>query len=59
MENNESPCPCGGTIFWKKENVNLKKELFRRLDVGICDICNVRYLSNDSADLIAEKLAKK
>ncbi|MBI2546132.1 hypothetical protein HYV81_03050 [Candidatus Woesearchaeota archaeon] len=52
----ESPCPCGGAITWRKENVSVKKEMFRRLDVGLCDTCHVRYLSNDSADLVIDKL---
>ena len=51
-----SPCVCGGIISWDKQNVHLFKEVFKKLEVGNCDSCKALYLSDDSADLVKEKL---
>ncbi len=54
-----SPCSCGGFVSWGKENVNVGKDIFRKLEVGTCDTCTAKYLSDDSADLILDKYKKR
>ncbi len=53
-----SPCSCGGMISWQKEDVKVGKDIFKRLEVGTCDTCTAKYLTDDSAELILEKYKK-
>jgi len=59
FERELSPCSCGGMIAWQKEDVRVGKDIFKRLEVGTCDTCTAKYLTDDSADLISDAYRKK
>ncbi len=53
-----SPCTCGGSIIWQKENIVFNKEHFKKVEVGICNECRMKYLSDDTAEMLVEKFKK-
>lgn len=59
LEKEISPCSCGGMIAWQKEDVRVGKDIFKRLEVGACDRCTAKYLTDDSADLILDAYRNK
>ena len=53
------PCPCGGKIQWKRENVVIDGVDCGILDVEHCGTCHQDYFPEDSMEVIEKKLQEK
>ncbi len=50
------PCPCGGSIRWKRERIIQEGIDCGMLDVEVCDSCGEEYLPQESMQIIEQKL---
>ena len=50
------PCPCGGKVKWKKEKVIKEGIDCGLLDVEICNKCGEEYFSDESMEVVENKL---
>lgn len=58
MKAEKIPCPCGGFVEWKKENVVQDGIDCGILDVEVCPKCETQYLPEESMLIVEEKLKK-
>ena len=56
MEKLDYPCPCGGKIIWKKEQVTIEGIGCGILDVEYCPTCGEQYLPEQSMEVVEKKL---
>ena len=56
MEKINYPCPCGGTIQWKKDRVLVEKIDCGILDVEQCPKCNEQYFPEETMKIVEQKL---
>lgn len=56
IKKNPYPCPCGGTIKWKKERVTQDGVDCGVLDVEYCEKCKEQYFPEESMRIVEEKL---
>lgn len=56
MEKIKYPCPCGGKIEWKKEEVVVDGIKCGILDVEYCPKCGEEYLLEESMIMVEKKL---
>ena len=50
------PCPCGGTVEWKKEKVMQEGIDCGLMDIETCKKCGEEYLPEESMLVIEQKL---
>lgn len=50
------PCPCGGTVKWKKERVIQEGIDCGILDVEYCSKCGEEYFPEESLEIVENKL---
>ena len=53
------PCPCGGNIKWKKDEVVMEGVNCGILDIEYCKKCGEEYLPDESFRVVEEKLKEK
>ena len=56
MEKLSYPCPCGGTLKWKKERIIEDGIDCGILDIEYCKNCGEVYLSDESLEIVENKL---
>ena len=56
MEKINYPCPCGGTLKWKKEKIIEEGIDCGTLDVEYCERCGEVYLPGESLEIVENKL---
>jgi len=56
MEKISYPCPCGGTLKWKKERIIEDEIDCGILDVEYCEKCGEVYLPDESLTIVENKL---
>jgi len=56
MEKIEYPCPCGGKIKWKKDEVIVEGVNCGILDVEYCLKCGEEYLPEETMEIVEGKL---
>ena len=59
MQKNEYPCPCGGKVKWKMENVIIEGVKCGLLNVEYCEKCGEEYFPEDAMEIIEKKLKEK
>lgn len=59
MQNVQYPCPCGGTLKWKRETVVIDNVDCGVLDVEYCAICGEEYFPEESMEAVEKKLGEK
>ena len=59
MERIQYPCPCGGKIKWKRDNVNVEGMDCGVLDVEYCQKCGEEYFPEETMEIVEEKLRRK
>ncbi len=50
------PCPCGGSVKWKREKVFQEGIDCGILDVEYCEKCGEEYLPEESIKIVEDKL---
>ncbi|MBS3145485.1 hypothetical protein J4414_01655 [Candidatus Woesearchaeota archaeon] len=56
MEKIEYPCPCGGKVKWKKDEVIVEGVNCGILDVEYCLKCGEEYLPEETMEIVEGKL---
>lgn len=56
MEKLSYPCPCGGTLKWKKERIIEEGIDCGILDIEYCKRCGEVYLPGESLEIVENKL---
>ncbi len=59
MQNIEYPCPCGGKVKWKKENVVIEGVECGILDIEYCENCGEEYFPEETMEIVEQKLKKE
>ncbi len=59
MEKIAYPCPCGGSIQWKKDKVIVDGVDCGILDVEYCEACGEEYFPEESMQIVEQKLKEK
>lgn len=59
MKKQEYPCPCGGTISWKKDKVIIEGIDCGILDTEQCAKCGEEYFPEESMEIVEAKLKKE
>lgn len=55
----EFPCPCGGKLTWKKEQVIEQGVDCGLLDIELCNKCGEKYYPDETMGIIEQKLKAK
>ncbi len=58
MEKIQYPCSCGGKLEWKKDKVIVQGVDCGILDIEYCTKCREEYLSEESMEIVEDKLKK-
>ncbi len=58
MEKLNYPCPCGGKVKWKQDQVIIDNVDCGVLDVEFCEKCGEMYLPSPSLEIVESKLKK-
>lgn len=56
MEKIAYPCPCGGKIAWKRDNVVVDGVACGILDVEYCSQCGEEYFPEETMGIVEKKL---
>ena len=56
MEKKAYPCPCGGKIKWKREQVVRDSINCGILDIEYCEKCGQEYFPEESLEVVEQKL---
>src|SRR3989344_4633661 len=56
MEKLAYPCPCGGTIAWKKDRVVVDGIDCGILDVEYCEHCGEEYFPEETMEIVEQNL---
>ena len=59
MKQKRFPCPCGGKLSWKKEQVVQQGIDCGVLDIEYCPQCRQEYLPEESLEVVESKLKEK
>lgn len=59
MKKQPYPCPCGGTIKWKKEKVVVEGIECGNLDVEYCQACGEEYFPEETMEIVERKLKQE
>src|SRR3989338_2743235 len=50
------PCPCGGKVEWKKDSIIVEGVECGVLDVEYCSKCGEEYFSEETMEIVEQKL---
>jgi len=56
MQKFEYPCPCGGKVKWKKDNVVVEGISCGVLDIEYCEKCGEEYFPEETMEIVEQKL---
>jgi hypothetical protein len=59
MKKNNIPCPCGGTVQWKKEHIIQDGVDCGELDIEYCKECGEAYFPEESMTIVEQKLKER
>lgn len=53
------PCPCGGKLKWKKDEIIIDGVNCGLLDVEFCENCGEEYFPGEAMEIVETKLKKR